>query len=143
LRWFGRLCRALPRGTPALDGILSRERLASLVRDVTEEGVLTAEQSRMAANIMRLSSIPVRDAMIAFEEVDTVAEGFTREELVEASRRNRRSRIPVVDRETGRPAGVVNVLDLVFRDGEELADLVHPVPSIPANEGVDRALQSG
>jgi CBS domain containing-hemolysin-like protein len=110
---------------------------------VTEEGVLTAEQSRMAANIMRLSSIPVRDAMIAFEEVDTVAEGFTREELVEASRRNRRSRIPVVDRETGRPAGVVNVLDLVFRDGEELADLVHPVPSIPANEGVDRALQSG
>jgi CBS domain containing-hemolysin-like protein len=142
LRWFGRLTRALPRKPPALDAILSRDRLGSLVRDVTEEGVLTEEQSRMVGNVMRISSIPVRDAMISLSEVDTVVEGFTRDQLVSASRKNRRTRIPVVSRADGRPVGVVNVLDLVFQDDKGLETLVHPVPSIPSHEVVDRALRT-
>lgn len=142
LRWLGRLSRALPRTSPALDAMLSRDRLESLVHEVVEEGVLTEEQSRMVRNVMRLSSVVVRDVMVPADRVDAVTAGFTREDLVRASAANGRTRIPVLDPATGRFTGAVNVLDLVFRDEPDPAALVRPLPALPADQAVGRALRT-
>jgi CBS domain containing-hemolysin-like protein len=142
LRGFGRMSRALPRSAPVLDTLLSRDRLESLVHEVAEEGVLTEEQGRMVRNVMRLSSVRVRDVMVPAERVDAVDTGYTREDLVRASARQGRTRIPVRDSGTGRFVGVVNVLDLLFRDEPDPGSLVRSAPALPADQAVGRALRT-
>ena len=77
LQWLGRVSRAIPATRSSEDAILSRERLGELVHDVAEDGVLTAEQRRMVRNVMRVSSIPVRDVMVSRKRVDSVRVGFS------------------------------------------------------------------
>jgi CBS domain containing-hemolysin-like protein len=137
LFWLGRVSRALPKTGVAPDGMLSRERLADLVGEVAEDGVLTEEQNRMVRNVMRVSSVPVADAMVAAERVDTVPPGFTEKDLVATSARHGHSRLPVRDPETGRFTGVVNVLDLVYRDD---GVRTREAPTVPALESVEQAL---
>jgi CBS domain containing-hemolysin-like protein len=138
-RWFGRLTRALPRARTTPDAMLGRERLGQLVHEVAEEGVLTPEQSRMVRNVMRVSSLPVRDAMVPVDAVDAVDVGFDRAELLRVSARNAHSRLPLRD---GDFVGVVHVLDLVFSPETPLAGLVREAPRIPAEETVEMALHS-
>jgi len=71
------------------------------------------------------------------ELVDTVRPGFTREDMVAASARHGHSRLPVQDPETGHFTGVVNVLDLVYREGEAEP---REAPTVPARESVEQAL---
>jgi CBS domain containing-hemolysin-like protein len=141
LRWMGRLTGAMPKSVPPPDAMLSRDRLQALVGEVAEEGVLTDQQRRMVTNVMRISSVPVRGAMVPLSEVDAVSEGFDREELLAASGKRGRTRIPVLERASGQPRGVVNVLDLAYRPGIALGDLVQQVPRIPDRSSVNRSLR--
>ncbi|MEN8151793.1 MAG: CBS domain-containing protein, partial [Planctomycetota bacterium] len=142
LRWLGRVSRAIPATRSPEDAILSRERLGELVHDVAEDGVLTKEQRRMVRNVMRVSSIPVRDAMVPVERVAAVRADFTREDLLRASAREQRSRIPVEEPGTGRFVGFVHVLDLVYSPGTPPADLVREAPEFGADVTVREALHS-
>ena len=141
LRWLGHVSRALPRTVSSPDAMLARDRLTSLMSEVVEDGVLTPDQSRMVRNVMRISSIPVRDAMVPVEKVDSVSEPFTREELVLASARHGRTRVPVRAAGGERLLGVVNVLDLVFREDADPAELLVEVPSVRDSSPVDSALR--
>jgi len=141
LRFFGRLTRALPRETPADQVSFSRGRIEGLVREVTEDGELTEAQSRMLRNVLRLSSLPIRDVMVPLDRVDTIEEGFTREDLLAVSARNGRTRIPVTEKGSGRPILVATVLDLVFKKGAEVADVVREVPVLSMDRTVDQALR--
>ena len=142
LRWLGRVSRALPRSAPGLDAILGRDRLEALVHEVAEDGVLTEEQTRMVRNVLRLSSVSVRDVMVPAAHVDSVDLGFGREDLIRASSRGGRTRIPVRDPATGRFTGAVNVLDLVFTPDAGPEALLRPVPLLPADQNVGRALRT-
>jgi CBS domain containing-hemolysin-like protein len=141
LRFVGRLTRALPRETPADQLSLSRGRIEGLVGEVVEDGELTEGQSRMLRNVLRLSSIPVRDVMVPMERVDTIGQGFTRAELLESSKRNGRTRLPVLSRETRRPIGTASVLDLVFEENDADDDMVREAPELEVDRTVDQALR--
>jgi putative hemolysin len=141
LRFIGGLTRALPKETPADQVAFSRGRIEGLVREVTGDGELTDAQSRMLRNVLRLSSVPIRDVMVEFARVDTIEEGFTREELLLVSKRNGRTRIPVTETGTGRPFAVATVLDLVFTEDAEVGDIVREVPSLSMDRTVDQALR--
>jgi len=142
LRWLGHVSRALPRTGALPDAILSREHLGELVHEVAEDGVLTEEQERMLRNVMRVSSIPVRDAMVRLADVATVPAGATRAEIVFASERGSYSRIPVREGGAGRLTGFVHVLDLIYRPDADPADLLREAPGIPEEETVEQALYS-
>jgi len=142
LRWLGRVSRALPRGGSAADAMLSRDRLKDLIHEVAEDGVLTQEQRRMVRNVMRVSSIPVRDAMVPLSEVDSVPAGFTREELIAVSGRGGHTRVPVSGADRRRLECVASVLDLVFGPEAAPEDLVREAPVIPEFETVERALRT-
>jgi CBS domain containing-hemolysin-like protein len=141
MRWLGRVSGALPRTSPSEDRMLGKDRLEVLVREVAEDGVLTADQSRMVRNVMRLSARLVDDVKIPLEDADLVEEGFTREELLSASRPNGRTRLPVRLAGGEEFAGIVNVHDLLYRPDDEPGELVRPAPRIPGRYGVDRALR--
>ncbi len=141
LRFLGRLTRALPRETPADHVAFSRGRIEGLVREVAEDGALTEAQSRMLRNVLRLSSLPIRDVMVPLDRVDRIEEGFTREALLAVSARNGRTRIPVTEKGTGRPILVATVLDLVFREEAGMADIVREVPILSMDRTVDQALR--
>ncbi len=141
LTWLGRATRALPEETSAGEVNVSRGRIETLAREVAEDGILDEGQSRMVRNILRVSSLPVRHAMIELAHVDCVEEGFSREELLAVSARHGRTRIPV-RRPDGRLSGVVSVLDLVFHPDRKLTEHVHPVPSLREDRTVDHALRA-
>jgi len=142
LRWFGHVSRALPRTGAPVDAILSRDRLGELVKEVAEDGVLTEEQERMVRNVLRVSSIPVRDAMVGLAQVATVPEGFTRDQVVAASASGSHTRIPVRASATGRFIGFVHLLDLLYRPDAGPADLVREAPAIREDVTVEQALNS-
>ncbi len=139
-RWLGRVSRALPSSPAGGPRRVSRKRLRGLLRELLEEGQLSPGQLRMAQNVLRITTVRVEEAMVPLEDVDRVDRGAGREELLAASRAHGRTRIPVRDPRSGELVGVVNVLDLVFRPGKGMEELVRPVPSIPAGTTVDRAL---
>ncbi len=141
LRFAGRLTCALPRETPADQLAFSRARIEALVREVTEDGELTEGQSRMLRNVLRLSSLRVRDVMVELRNVDTIEEGFTRAELLAVSALHGRSRIPVTERGTGIPLGVATVLDLVFSEDQGVENLLREIPGLSMNRTVDQALR--
>jgi len=122
--------------------MISRERLGELVQEVAEDGVLTDEQERMVRNVLRVSSIPVRDAMVAIEGVASVPEGFTREQVIRASAPGSHSRIPVREAASGRFTGFVHLLDLIYRPETPPADLVREAPEIREDVTVEQALHS-
>ncbi len=142
LRFMGRLTRALPQETPADQLAFSRARIEALIREVTEDGELTEGQSRMLRNVLRLSSLRVRDVMVEFKRVDTIEEGFTRDELIEVSALHGRSRIPITQKGSGEPLGVATILDLVFTAEKRVEDLLKEIPSFSMNRTVDQALRA-
>ena len=91
---------------------------------------------------MRVSSLPVRDAMVPISAVDALPAGFRKDDLLRVSARGSHSRLPVRGGEDGEFVGVVNVLDLVYRPEVAVPDLVREVPRIPADETVEMALHS-
>lgn len=141
MRWLGRLSGALPKRSPPEDSLLGKDRLEALAREVAEDGVLSPEQSKMVRNVMRLASRSVEEVMVPLAEVDTVDEGFGVEDLLAASARNGRTRLPVRERSGDGFLGVVNVLDLAFRPDETPAAIVRPAPVVPARIGVERGLR--
>ena len=118
------------------------QRRDMLIREVTEDGVISRDQRKMVANVMRLGSVRVRDAMVAIGGADTIEEGFTREALLEASRRGRRTRLPVLRKSDAEPIGVANVLELVYREEPDPASLVTAVPRVRAGDALERALRT-
>lgn len=141
LRALGRLTRALPRSVPAPDAMLERDRLQSLVREVAEEGTLTGDQERMVRNVLRLSTVPVREAMVPIGEADALTEGFDVESLLAASAVRAHTRLPVRRADGSGYLGVVSVLDLVYRPELSAAELVREAPRVKEGHSVERALR--
>lgn len=123
-RWLGviALLRGLARlaarwvgvtGSGRLASLGPRQRIAAMLRESVGEGVLSDEQSAIVDRVMRLSSVPVRMAMIDRRHARTVSVGASREAFIEQAKTHRFSRVPVIDR-AGKVVGIVQVFDVLM-----------------------------
>ena len=142
LRRLGRMSGVLPTRSASPDEILSRAQIESLVHDVTAEGVLTADQSRMVRNILKLSSIRVTAAMTPFRDGEALVEGFSREDIRRTGAASGLSCLPVRGAEGEDCVGFVDVLDLVFRPDDPPGTLVRPASLVLETSSAGEALRA-
>lgn len=96
---------------------VERGRLRHFFRESAQEGMLSAYQHDMAANIMKLQDLRVEGVMIPMSAVVSVRLDGTFEDCRDLARTSRYRRFPVTDSE-GKLVGVVNVLDVLgHREG--------------------------
>ena len=91
---------------------LSRRRLNYFFSESAAEGVLSIYQSHMARNIMSLQEVRLDRVMIPIERVATLPLNASFEECRRTIAEQPYRRFPVID-ESGRPVGLVNVLDVL------------------------------
>ncbi len=134
--------RAIERRLPA-DPLHSRDRVLSLVALGGEEGILTPYQQDMASNILRASSVTVRDVMIPLSKVVTVRAPVNEERLRVALAASNHARYPILnpDGDVDSFVDVVACLTAV-RAGQPTETAVHPILRLLAGMPVPRALDT-
>lgn len=117
-----------------------RERLTAFLEEGLRQGALSERAQVLARNALHLRAIPISRAMVPWSEVHHIQDSASNEEMFEAVRTSRWTRILVVD-PRGAFRGYVHQID-VLSEGPEadvLAQL-RPLQVFPANTPVDRAL---
>ena len=123
---------------------VSEEEVRALIAEGTRVGVFVPQERDMIDAILRLADRDVRAIMTPRTEVAWIDASAGREEIAEAYRRHRLSRMLVCEGSVDEPIGVIHakdVLPVVLR-GEKpvLDDLIHAAPIVPDRTPVFRLL---
>lgn len=133
---------AAGRGAAGLEsGAQGREAVLTFLRESQASGALTAHAEEMARNVLLLRSIPVARCMTPWPAVARVRVDLDDEAGYAAIAAATHTRIPIED-QAGSVLGYVHQLD-VLGDGPgvRVLDRLRPIPELPADLPVDRALQ--
>lgn len=132
--------RAFGRKAASPRAVLDAQRLHHYFREGVEEGTLSAEQSRMARNIMRLEQIPLGQIMIPVEDVAMIPEDAARDALSELARRGTYSRFPVYREDPRNVVGILVLLDfLCGEDKPRVQECVRPALDLEEPMPIDDA----
>jgi len=136
-------------GAPAeMSWELSAQRLQDFFIEGAREGVLSAQQTAMAGNVMKIGAIPVKQVMIPLEKTQMAPVNLGMEALRKELVVRPHSRVPVYEGARTNVVGVVNLMDFLCIEGAEsvvaaltVADLMRPLPSVRQDMPVDSVLQ--
>jgi len=124
----------------ALASVLGHEAVLELLEAGRRAGALGPHAERLARNVLDLRGKSAASEMVPWSEVETVDLATAPEEQFERASRSKYTRLPVVDPE-GVVVGYVHQLDVLRAGpGQPLAELVRPLPTIPPDVAVYRAL---
>jgi CBS domain containing-hemolysin-like protein len=122
--------------------LVSRKRVEFYLVEGASEGVLSTDEGRIAANVLRVREVVAREAMAPLAEIDSVEIGTPRDELYRRWPGIRYTRLPVWSERPDNVVGVVNLLELfVFGSGDrQVADVMQPAEQMPADLPILEAL---
>jgi CBS domain containing-hemolysin-like protein len=139
VRGFG-----VPRG-PSPHAAHSPEELSLLVDEAQATGSIRADTGRLLGNVFRLSRTRVRDVMVPRARIFTVDRKTPIEDLLEMTRDQGYTRVPVFHESLDRPVGVLHSKDLFHLYAERrllvLDDLLRPILELPPDVSVLEALR--
>ncbi|MCX6907537.1 MAG: CNNM domain-containing protein [Verrucomicrobia bacterium] len=122
---------------------VSREELILIAREGELASQPSAEQRKMIGGVFEMCATPVRDVMVPMAQVLAITPQTSAAEVLRQARARNFSRLPVLDA-AGHLAGVVNVYEILFSDGDAAAttaaDFCRPAPTVDSAEPLDRAL---
>lgn len=119
-----------------------REAVMHFLAEGRRSGALSERAEALAGNALQLRSIPIARVMVPWTKVVHLARGLPEEELLERVRTANYSRLPVVG-EDGACEGFVHQLDVLSAaPGVPVLGSVRPIPCLPADMPVDRALHT-
>lgn len=108
---------------PGTKPLTARRRMAALLHEGVGHGVLSPHQTDLADRALEMSDLHVRDCMVPWQRVvrfdaTLTRDQFTRDELIHPGLPSTRAglthtRYPVIDTASGKPTGVVNILDFL------------------------------
>ena len=104
--------RLLGAHRPVPQGV-TEEELKAVLAEGAQTGVLEEEEHDMIARVLRLADKPVRAIMTPRTEVAWIDRADTQQEIAEALRTSRYSRLVVCDGSIDNPVGVVRASDLL------------------------------
>jgi putative hemolysin len=113
-------------GVKAADPFTPRQRLRAVLSESAAEGIISGYQHELVDRVLGLRERLVRDAMIPFGRVASVAVDVSREAFLEELRRHSYSRLPVWEGRRDNIIGLIHINDvLASQDGSlGLAGLV-------------------
>lgn len=121
----------------AVKTVYTAEELAGLVAESRTEGLLDPEEHARITGALALSRRTAADVLRPWSEVDTVPDDITPTALEAIGARTRRSRFPVIDRDSRRVLGFVHVKDALGVTGSDRRAaiprrFVRPLNVVPA-----------
>ncbi|MGH3645805.1 MAG: hemolysin family protein [Micromonosporaceae bacterium] len=122
----------------AVKTVYTAEELAGLVAESRTEGLLDPEAHRRITGALALSRRTAGEVLQPWPTVDTVPDDITPGSLEVLATRARRSRFPVIERDTRRVLGFVHVKDVLPINGsarrQQLPrELIRPLGVVPAS----------
>ncbi len=120
----------------------AREELKQITAQSEREGALTSTERAMIHSLVDFRGTKVREVMLPSSKVVALHSGASTEEALELSASTGLDRLPVVTPE-GRPAGLVNVVDILFdRNGNKpLGNYVRRIVTTRDDEPAYRIMQ--
>ena len=120
----------------------ARDELKQIATESEREGGLTATERAMIHSVVDFRGSKVRDVMLPAAKVAALHSGASTQEALELSASTGLDRLPVLASD-GKPAGLVNVLDILFeRNGNKpLAEYVRRIVTTTDNESTYRVMQ--
>jgi len=126
-------------------GLHSPEELSLLVDEASASGTIRADTGRLLGNVFRLSRTRVRDVMVPRERIFAVHAKTPIDDLLEATRDQGYTRVPVHEGSLEDAIGVLHTKDLFHIYAERrlfvLADLLRPVATMRPELSVLEALR--
>lgn len=120
----------------------SRERLAAMLKETQEHGVLSASQAALVDRALLFYRLKVRDEMVPWESVAAVWIDSDRSVILATIARAPHTWLPVMEARTGRVAGVLSAADVPGRPETPVPRLVlepaRLAPDTPIREAVLR-----
>mgnify|MGYP005834661011 CR=1 FL=1 len=154
--FFHRLCRPISvvlrraalllSGTSAQAGptqpVIGRLGLRALMSESRQEGVLTAYQTAIAANITHLQGKRLRAVMVPLEKAAVISVFAPLSELEHLAAETHNSRFPVYRGDRHQIIGIVNVLEHLLSEEpkEHVAELLRPAPTLKDTDGIYASL---
>ena len=144
---FDRLARGILRVLKVPEeagGALSPSELEVLFEEAGRKKTITAEERRIARNIMRFSETTAEEIMTPRVDVVAAPLGATREELEQVMIEARHSRIPIYEEGVDHIVGFVSTKEFFLNPDREIRGLLKPVAIFPEGAripGVFRYMQ--
>ncbi|MGH3729495.1 MAG: hemolysin family protein [Micromonosporaceae bacterium] len=140
MKWASRTLLAIWRieAVDAVKTVYTADELAGLVAESRTEGLLDPEAHARITGALALHQRTAADVLRQWTTVDTVPDDVSPGSLEVLATRTRRSRFPVVERDSGRVLGFVHVKDALGIDGGARREpmpreLVRPLGVVPVS----------
>lgn len=117
--------------------ILSRAELGSLLEGADREGIMTAQESRLAQNILQFASTRAKEVMTPRIDMVAAPLEMERSELEALIVESKHSRIPIYEKTIDQIMGYLPSRDFLLHPETKVAELIRPVAFFP-----DRGLVS-
>jgi len=120
----------------------AREELKQITTESEREGALTATERAMIHSVVDFRGSKIRDVMVPSAKVAALRSGASTQEALELSASTGLDRLPVIAPD-GKPAGLVNVLDILLeRNGNKpLSEYVRRIVIATIDEPTYRVMQ--
>jgi CBS domain containing-hemolysin-like protein len=130
---------------PSAHAAHSPEELSLLVDEARERGAIRADTGRLLGNVFRLSRTRVRDVMVPRNRIFSVDRRTPLPQLLELTRDQGYTRVPVHSGNLDLATGVLHTKDLFHLEAEQqlfvLEDLLRPITLIPPDLPLLEALR--
>ncbi len=122
-------------------GALSPSELEVLFEEAGRKKTITAEERRIARNIMRFSETTAEEIMTPRVDVVAAPLGATREELEQVMIEARHSRIPIYEEGVDHIVGFVSTKEFFLNPDREIRELLKPVAIFPEGARIPRVFR--
>ena len=130
------LLRVEPRDE--VSSAFTAEEVAAMLAESQREGLLDAEEHDLLTGALQYEQVKAADIMIKREDIVSIAQGATTEQVERRVAETGFSRFPVTGAD-GDLVGYVHVKDVLDREGDHPvpAKRIRPLPAIASDETVD------
>ena len=130
------LLRVEPRDE--VSSAFTAEEVAAMLAESQREGLLDAEEHDLLTGALQYEQVKAADIMIKSEDIVSIAQGATTEQVERRVAETGFSRFPVTGAD-GDLVGYVHVKDVLDREGDHPvpAKRIRPLPAIASDETVD------
>jgi len=141
LKLFSRVFARLIGTSSSPKTIISDARehhIASLLRETTEEGLLTSIQTEIINRLVRIAHIRLRAVMRPFAAIRMVSRNSNRDTLLAVLKKSAYTRLPVYDGSTDNIIGFINIYEALMskKDFTNLDDFIRPIRKLAAGTSV-------